>query len=146
MDIEDYCFQESEIPYTHPRSRDDCLRLMLADIEEYRSFVISAVTGDFGEEIASMYALAVYLTAPKELRMKRIEQREYDRYGDRVREGGDMYEQQLGFREWAAARPLSKIDEWAEALTCPIVHVDGTKAVAENAAWIAQRFNEYRGE
>jgi uridine kinase len=146
MDIEDYYFQASAIPYTKPRSRDDCLRLMLADIQKYRSFVISAVTGDFGEEIASMVGLAVYITAPKEVRMKRIEQRDYDRFGDRVREGGDMYEQELEFRAWAAARPLTKIDEWAQTLTCPVIHADGTKTVAENAAWIAQHYNEYRGE
>jgi adenylate kinase family enzyme len=146
MDIEDYYFRESAIPYTNPRPREDCLRLMLADIGKHRSFVLSAVTGDFGEEIASMYGLAVYITAPKEVRMRRIEQREYDRFGDRVREGGDMYEQQLEFRAWAASRPLSKIDEWAQTLACPLVRVDGTKAVTENAAWIARRFYEYRGE
>ena len=144
MDSEDYYFQEAAIPYTNPRSREECVRLMLADIEKHGSFVLSAVTGAFGEEIASMYRLAVYIAAPKEVRMQRIEQRGYDRFGDRVRPGGDMYEQQLGFREWAAARPLSKIDEWAQTLACPLVRVDGTKAVAENAAWIAQRYHELR--
>ena len=136
MDIEDYYFEESEIPYTNSRLREDFLNLMLADIEKHGSFVITACTGDFGEKIT--YDLAVYMTAPKDLRMQRIEQRGYDQYGDRVREGGDMYEQELGFLEWAASRPLSKIDEWAETLTCPVIHVDGTKAIAENAAWIAR--------
>jgi len=142
MDIEDYYFRESDIPYTNPRTRDEAIGLMLADIAKHPSFVLSAVTGDFGEKITSMYRLAVYLTAPKELRMQRIELREQARFGGRVHAGGDMYEQQLRFRAWAASRDLSKIDAWAQTLACPVIRVDGTKAVAENAARIAE---EYRG-
>ena len=41
MDIEDYCFPKSEIPYSVVRSREDCLKSMLNDIEKYRSFVIT---------------------------------------------------------------------------------------------------------
>ncbi|HHY22827.1 MAG TPA: hypothetical protein GX527_01110, partial [Clostridiaceae bacterium] len=64
MDIEDYHFIKSEIPYTVERSREDCLNLMLTDIRKYGSFVISAVIGDFGEEITSMYDFAVFISAP----------------------------------------------------------------------------------
>ena len=141
MDIEDYYFRPSEIPYTNARSRDECIELMLADIKKYGSFVISAADGDFGEEIMSMYTLAVYITAPLEVRMKRIEQREYDKFGDRVREGGDMYEQQLSFREWAATRDLSRIDHWAETLACPVIYIDGTKDIAENVDCIVEQMN-----
>ena len=140
MDIEDYYFREAKIPYTNPRARDEAVSLMLADIAKHGPFVISAVTGDFGEEITSMYRAAVYLTAPKELRMQRIDQREQARFGDRVRAGGDMYEQQLGFRAWAAARDLSKIDAWAQTLACPVIRADGTRTIAENAAWIAEQY------
>ncbi|HOP11005.1 MAG TPA: shikimate kinase [Oscillospiraceae bacterium] len=47
IDHEDYAFEKSEIPYTAERSREECLRLMLADINQYRSFVLCAVTGTF---------------------------------------------------------------------------------------------------
>lgn len=57
MDVEDYHFIKSEIPYTVERSREDCLNLMLVDIEKHHSFVISAVTGDFVEKITSMSIL-----------------------------------------------------------------------------------------
>jgi len=133
MDIETYYFKESEIPYTNPRSREDYVNLMLADIEKYRSFVISAADGDFGEKITSMYILAVYITAPLEIRMERIKRREYDKFGERVLEGGDMYEQQLDFRDFVASRSLEFIDKWAETLTCPVIRIDGTLDWKENA-------------
>lgn len=140
MDIEDYHFEKSEIPYTVERSREDCLNLMLADIDNHRSFVISAVTGDFGEKILLMYDLAVFITAPIETRIKRIEQREYERYGERIREGGDMYEQHLKFVDFVASRSLSRIEQWEETLGCLVIRVDGTEDWRTNAANIVERF------
>lgn len=140
MDIENYHFEESEIPYTVERSRENCLNLMLADIEKHRAFVISAVTGDFGEKIPPMYDLAVFISASKEIRMKRIEQREYEKHGERIREGGDMYAQHLKFVDFAASRSLSPIEQWAETLTCPVIRVDGTEDYKQTAADIADRF------
>lgn len=140
MDIEDYHFEASELPYTVERSRDDCRRLMLADIEKHRSFVLSAVTGDFGEEICSRYDLAILLSAPLETRIERIERRAYEAHGARVQKGGDMYERHQMFAAFARTRDLTKIERWAETLRCPLIRVDGTKDYRQTAAEIAAGF------
>ena len=140
MDIEDYCFEKSEIPYTKLRSREEFLELMLVDIKKYHSFVMSTVIGDLGDVIPKFYQLAVYLSAPFELRMERVKRRSYEQYGERVLQGGDMYEQELKFFDFVASRPLSKIDRWAETLTCPVIRVDGTLDWRVNASNIANYF------
>ena len=140
MDIEDYYFKKSEIPYTVSRSHEECAALMLADIEKYGSFVISAVNGDFGDRITKFYELAVYISVPHEIRMERVKQRDREKYRDRVCEGGDMYEQQLEFYDFVANRNLSRIDEWAETLTCPVIRVDGMVDWRINAVSIADIF------
>ncbi|MCL2672312.1 MAG: AAA family ATPase [Clostridiales bacterium] len=140
MDHEEYCFKESEIPYTNARSDEESLRLMLADIKKHGAFVLSSCTGDFGAGIPQFYEFAIYLSAPLGLRMDRINRREYDKFGDRVREGGDMYAHQLKFHAFVAARSLSKIEQWAETLTCPVIRVDGTKDYRQTAAQIAAQF------
>ena len=66
MDHETYAFAESKTPYTNENSRDEQINLMLADIEKSPGFVISAVIGDFGEEIESLYDLAL-IKSRKEL-------------------------------------------------------------------------------
>lgn len=142
MDIEDYYFEKSEIPYTVARSREDVLNLMLSDIEKYRSFVISTVIGDLGDIIPQFYELAVYMSAPFELRMERVKQRSFAQYGDRVRLGGDMYEREQKFFDYVAKRPLEKIDQWAETLTCPVIHIDGTVDWRINAANIAEYYTK----
>ena len=140
MDVEDYHFENSEIPYTVERSREDCVRLMLADIEKNSSFVISAVTGDFGDIIPSFYKLAVFITAPKEVRIERVKRRVYEQHGNRVCEGGDMHEQTAKFIDFISSRSLSKIDQWAETLTCPVINIDGRTDWRINAKNVAKAF------
>lgn len=131
IDVEDYCFDKSDIFYRNPREKDDVIRLMLADIEQYGSFVLSGVTGDYGDEIFSMYKLAVLLSAPIDLRIERIRKRAVDKHGGRVLPNGDMYENSENFISFARTRDLSVIDRWADTLLCPVIGIDSTKPIAE---------------
>ena len=140
MDVEIYHFEESEIPYTVERSREDCLRLMLADIEKHRLFVIAAVTDDFGDTIPSLYKLAVHITAPLEVRIERIKRRAYEQHGERICEGGDMHEQTVKFIDFVSSRSLLKINQWAESITCPVMHIDGMIDWRMNAKNVAKVF------
>lgn len=142
IDHEDYAFEKSNIPYAVERSREDCVNLMLADIEKNGSFVISAVTGDFGDVIPQHYELAVYLSAPKETRIERIKQRAYEQHGERIRKSGDLYEQHLDFVNFVSERSLTPIERWAETLLCPIIHIDGTEDWRINATKIAEQYYE----
>ena len=141
LDIEDYYFEESEIPYSKPRSKDTVIELMLVDIEKCDSFVLSAVTGDYGDKISSMYKLGVFLSVPIDIRLERVKHRSLEQYGERVLAGGDMYEQEQCFLEFVRTRNRSIIDEWLKTLTCPILHLDGTKAISENLQLIIQKYN-----
>lgn len=140
MDMEDYYFEETEIPYTVKRSHEDCIQRMLADMGKHQCFVLAAVTGDLGDTIPLFYDCAVFVSAPPELRLERVKQRSYARYGERVRHGGDMYEQEQRFYEFVATRPLSKIEEWASTLTCPVIPVDGTADWRLQAEMIAHQY------
>jgi len=140
MDVEDYYFEESEIPYTVSRSKNEVIKLMLADIERYGSFVLSGVTGDYGEKIASMYEFAVFLSAPRHTRLERIKSRNEEKYGKRVAEGGDMYEREQKFMEFARTRDLSIIDDWSKTLACPILRLDGAKAIADNTQFVVEQY------
>lgn len=146
IDHEDYAFEKSEIPYTAERSFDKCVELMFADIEKSRGFVISAVTGNFGIDIEARYDLAVYIEAPLELRIERVKQRNLERFGERVLEGGDMYEGQKQFTDFVTSRSLSRIEQYADTLTCPVIRIDGTADYKQTAADIAARFYTNPGE
>ncbi len=143
IDHENYAFGESKVPYTNPRSPEDYLPEMLDEIRQCGAFILSAVTGDFGDVMSQYYELAVYISAPLEFRLERIKGREYDKFGDRVREDGDMYEHQKEFYKFVANRSLDKIEKWAETLECPVLKVDGTKPVEELVRYILRKIQVY---
>ena len=142
MDVEDYYFRDVEIPYSDSRSKDEVISLMIADIEKHRTFVISGVTGDYGDIIPRYYRLAVHMSAPHDLRIERVKQRAFDKFGERVLEGGDMYESEQKFFDFVAVRPLYKIDEWAKTLSCPVIHIDGAVDWRVNAMTIAEKWRK----
>ncbi|WP_281813208.1 AAA family ATPase [Vallitalea longa] len=140
MDIEDYVFLKSDIPYMKQLTREEYLSLMLKDIRKHDNFVLSAVKGNFGEEISSLYKLGVFIEVPYDIRVKRVEQRSIDKFGDRIKKNGDMYESEKRFFEFVKSRDIESVKHWSETLNCPVIQVDGTKDIWENAKWIKEEY------
>ncbi len=131
MDVEDYYFLDSDIPYAKSRTREEVMQLMLDDINKYHHYVLASVGCDWGPEIVSTYKLAILLYAPLQVRLERIKQRETARFGDRVLEEGDMYESQKRFRDMVASRSEEDIKQQANSLFCPVLEIDATLSVKE---------------
>lgn len=138
MDIEDYYFEDSIVPYSKMRTREECTKLMVSDIKKHDNFVLSAVTGDFGNEVISAISLGVYMYAPLDLRLKRIKQRSIDKFGERVNFGGDMYDSEESFFKMVHERNSDKVEKWLESVSLPIIEIDGIKGVDENLDYIKQ--------
>jgi len=140
LDVEDYWFYQSDPPYAAVRPREERSRMLLADMNRHGSFVVSGDLSGWGKEFLTMFDLALFLTAPTDLRLKRIENREDQRWGNRVHEGGDLYEQQRKFREFAAARDIAQLKQRACAYPCPLIPIDGTNDPHATAVGVAERF------
>lgn len=131
IDVENYYFPDMTVPYANPRSEDEVRRLMLLDIRRHGDFVLSSVRASWGWELESLCVLAVWLRAPLDVRMARIDQREKARFGDRVLPGGDMYEGQKRFHAMAAGRDEAMVEDSLRALTCPVLILDATHSMTE---------------
>ena len=133
FDIEDYYFDnKASVPYAQARTREQVEELLMNDIQKHPQFVFSAVNGDFNDAVTSKYKLVIYLSASLDERMRRIKQRAYNKFGDRVLEGGDMYEQEQNFFRSCAERSDEKIINWLDTLSCYVLHLDGTDTVQNN--------------
>lgn len=132
FDVEEYYFYKTDIPFTSMRPEEERTWMLLSDMEKHGSFVVSGDISDWSKEFLTAFDLVIFLSAPADIRMKRIENREHERWGDRIREGGDMYEQQKKFRAFAASRDISKLEPRASLYSCPVLRVDSTKPMKEN--------------
>lgn len=72
--------------------------------------------------------------------MKRIQAREEKKFGARVLGGGDMFTQQMKFRELVKNRDSKAVGESAMKLDCPVIVIDGTLSVVHNLEKIIDNF------
>ncbi len=129
MDVEDYYFPASETPFATHLTKEEVQQLIWSDICTYGNYVLSSVNCDWGEQIISTLQLAVFLSAPLEVRLARIKQREFARFGPRVLEGGDMYDTQHRFHNFVASRQEEPIKQAVSSLPCPVLETDSTMSI-----------------
>lgn len=146
IDIEDLYFPPAgpDYPYASPRARKEVERGLLREIAAHERFVFAAVKGDYGEAVSPSFQYAVLAAAPKEVRMRRVRERSFQKFRERMLPGGDLYEQEERFFDAVRSRAEDAAEEWVRSLSCPILRVDGTRPVKENLAVIVSRLEERR--
>lgn len=105
----------------------------------------------------SFFELAVFLTAPAEVRAERLRRRSIARWGARVLPGGDMYETNAMYSDYLACAASYDRDiepqmcrvqheKWAAELPCPVLRLDGLKPIAENAEVVVGEYLKLKAE
>jgi thymidylate kinase len=83
-----------------------------------------------------MYNYVVVIDVPKEIRTQRVRNRSFQKFGDRMLIGGDLYVQEESFFQMVESRQDDFIENWLRKVNCPIIRVDGTKPIEENVEYI----------
>lgn len=145
IDNEDLYFPKTDPDniYASPRTREEVEKLLLHEIEAHEKFIFASVKGDYGEAVVSSFRYAVLINVPKEIRIQRVKNRSFQKFGDRMLSGGDLYEQEQRFLKHVERRAEDSVEEWAKSLSCPMIRVDGTKPIEENTNLIAERLKEF---
>ena len=68
--------------------------------------------------------------------MQRVKKRSFQKFGNRMLSGGDLYEQEEKFFRLVESRDENTIEEWVRSLKCPVMRIDGTKPIDENTNFI----------
>ena len=140
IDIEDLYFPKgsSGEAYSDPLSRDEVQKLLREEISGHSDFVLAAVKADFGDDIIRLIDHIILLEAPKDIRSKRIRDRSFAKFRERMLPGGDLYEQEEAFFLMADARNEAHMENWLQTLTIPVIRADGTRSTEENLHLIAK--------
>lgn len=138
IDIEDIYFPktDSQNIYASPRTRKEVETLLYSEFKAHEGFVFASVHGNYGDGICSFLRYAVLVSVPKDVRMERVKNRSFQKFGDRVLPGGDLYEQEEKFFDFVKSRAENTSEKWVESLSCPVIRVDGTKPIEENITYI----------
>ena len=141
IDNEDLYFPKIDPAYIYasPRTREEVEKLLLNEIEKHENFVFASVKGDYGETIYPFFQYAVLIDVPKDIRMKRVKNRSFQKFGNRMLLGGDLYEQEERFFDSVKSRAENTVEKWIQSLNCPIIRMDGTKPIEENINLVIQQ-------
>ena len=134
LDTDDYYWLPTDPKFTAKRPVDERLALMNADIDAAaRGVVISGSLTGWGDPLIPRFTCVIRVDTPTEVRIERLKAREYAHFGERIREGGDMYQAHLEFLDWAAQYDTGDVtmrskachDEWMQQLPCKQMPVPG---------------------
>jgi adenylate kinase family enzyme len=139
-DSDDYFWLPTAPPYQTTRPATERLRLMREMFLPRRDWVLSGSITGWGDELIPLFDLVVYVTTPREMRLKRLRAREAAHFGaDAVAPGGWRHEETESFVDWAShyeagdreGRNLATHEGWLAGLPCPVVRVDGSRPLAD---------------
>ena len=145
LDTDDYFWLPTDPQFTAKRPIPERLAMMNADIDAAeKGAVISGSLTGWGDPLIPRFTLAVRVVTDTATRLERLRQREYARFGERIREGGDMHAEHEAFLAWAARYDAGDVnmrskachDAWQQALPCPVVTVNGAAPLADSLALV----------
>ncbi len=139
IDTDEYFWQKTDPPFVKPLPREERIKLMNEEMQKNPKCVISGSLCGWGDIFIPMFDIVIFLETPAEIRIERLKKRESERFGKRIREGGDMFEEHLKFISWALSYDTGSLEmrsralheNWLSACTCPVIRLNGSKTIVE---------------
>lgn len=144
IDNEDLYFPKTDPTYAFscPRSRKEVIRLLEDRISDDSRFIFAAVKGDYGDKFVASLEYIVLIEAPKRIRSQRVRDRSYQKFGERMLPGGDLYEKESRWFSLTDSREDSYVTDWLKEVDCPVILIDGTMPAEKNVDHIVSVMSE----
>ena len=144
IDNEDLFFPKADPSYTfsNPRSKEEVIQLLEEKISRNNQFVFAAVKGNYGDRLIASLDHIVLIEVPKQIRSKRVRDRSYQKFGDRILPGGDLYDIESKWFSLTDSRPDTYVSDWLETVNCPVIRIDGTLPVENNLDYIVSELSD----
>ena len=148
FDLDDYIWREdTDKPFTVMYKREEKISRLMSDISKGEVFVMAGSMDSFHAPFVPLFDLAVHITASVETRIARINMREYERFGSRILEGGDLVENHQKFLDVVARYDsdgspcLETHRQWANTLPCKVIYMNGDESLSHNVKLIIEAYN-----
>lgn len=138
IDIEDLFFPKTDSSYTFssPKSKEEVIRLLEERISDNNQFIFASVKGDYGDKLIALLDYVVLIEVPKQIRSQRVRDRSYQKFGDRILPGGDLYDKESKWFSLTDSRSHIYVTDWLKTVNCPVIQIDGTLPAEKNLDYI----------
>jgi len=133
FDADNYFWEQTDPPFERKTERSLRVKRLGEDLNHSREgWVLSGCVAGWGEPLLADLDLSVFIYLDKEIKFKRLLDRELEEFGARVMPGGDMHESHRKFMSWAKsyeqARPpirsLALHEQWIANSDAPTARVN----------------------
>ena len=149
FDVDDYIWKkDTPEPFTQMYSKAEKISRLSGDIEPCEHFVMAGSMRSFHQAVDDKFELMVFLYAGPEIRLQRVHSRAIERFGERILEGGDLYESHRKFLEsnrryeTDGSPNLNEQKKWIKNLPCAKIELNGTNSLESNAEIIVEKWNK----
>lgn len=131
VDTDDHYWAPVDPPFSVKNSTQERIRSMKRALG-HGGWVLSGACNGWGSEIVDQADLIVFTTLTKPLRIQRLRSRERARFGNRIEEGGDMFQIHLDFVAWAeryddpdfSGRNIGMHELWLAKQSKPVLRIN----------------------
>lgn len=138
-----------QTPAQNAQQAEQRFEMMLADVAQHSSWIISHSRPDWPGYPVLPPTLLVLMVVPPEIRLERQQRRKQERYGRRLEQDGDLYQQQLLFLErlrtydgYAELQELPAYEALIAKQNVPVLRLIGALTLNEEVRLVEQQLTQ----
>lgn len=143
FDSDQYFWLPTNPPFTSKRNPEERNQLIKTELTATENWIFGGSSVSWGDDVFPKFDLIVFLWLPPEIRLKRLKEREFERYGSAIYENPDRNKAYQEFMEWASkydidpkesgftGRSLKVHEDWIKSLNREVLEIRGDFSVEE---------------
>ncbi|WP_067837873.1 ATP-binding protein [Amphibacillus sediminis] len=148
FDTDNYYWENK---FTRKRPVPERRKILNEDLSKCKNWILSGALCGWGDYLRSYFDLVIFLWIPQDIRLERLREREFLRYGNQILPHGSKYDQFKTFIEWASlydnagmeVRSKTLHEHWMEELPCPVLRIEGDYSVEERVNIVLGYLNDH---
>ncbi len=147
LDVDAYYWERTNPPFQEKIPLSKRNALLATEVKQAENVIVSGSLVSWGDHWKTVFDLAIFLYLPADIRMKRLREREVERYGDSLLTDPFCRRNSEEFLAWAEryddpafeGRSLHTHQNWLNALNCPVLRIDGEGDLNERIVLVQQK-------
>lgn len=153
FDSDSYFWLPSDPPFINRRPPEERNPLLISHLAQHDNWILGGSIFSWSEDVFLDYDLVVFLYLPPEIRLQRLRDREYERYGAMIYTDAQRKSQYELFMSWAvdydeakglAKRTLPAHEAWLKTLNVPILELRGDLTVQQRVNAVVKSIEDLR--
>jgi adenylate kinase family enzyme len=150
FDSDDFFWEKSDPPFTKKRERESRNTRIKNQLNKTENWILGGSIIRWGENIFPKFDLVVFLYLPKQLRIDRLKQREFERWGDIIYTDPNRSKMFTDFIAWAAdyddntgiaTRTMEAHELWLRTVNSPVLKLVGDLTTEKRVELIIKKLS-----